>query len=85
MRSASEILGEYACDEWTAREWKQAHDAVECGMLEAEANGFRKGIEDAAQLLCERLAEGVSPQTALALNFIPYRIRALLKTLEAGE
>ena len=35
MRAAGEILGEYASDEWTAREWTAAHNAVLRGQYEA--------------------------------------------------
>ncbi len=34
MRLPAEILAEFAPDEWTAREWRAAHDAIRQAQIE---------------------------------------------------
>jgi hypothetical protein len=49
MRLPAEIMGEWAPDEWTGREWRVAHDMVAAALDE----GRWRGWEEAAQSLDE--------------------------------
>lgn len=57
LRTPGEIMGEFADDEWSGRDWKLVHDAITQAQLEA--------IEAYQQILDERDAKLAKMHAAL--------------------